>query len=398
MRIFPFRVQTEDNKSPLTFQQNECVGGANSDNRNSDFDGSNDISGSHYPLILLSKSNFLHENLDEQGLEFDECPIPENDMEQSLPNFGSTTKDCVFLIYMQSVGGHNQTGICAALSVNDCLGDTLKRHEELIYLNGREKDVNGSNLGSHIAGTSSSASSHIEVDGHNGSKCSYCDGSPERLYKSTGSLDSLNSGCSAKDMLYGDPIMVAYRQRQDIDNLVSHIIDSSTPIIDIQCGSEIEYHKVWLVSDCDDVLMMRQHFEKIETLYIADGHHRAHAATLMAKAMTHGPGSSGSFTSTSCTYSIPPIPTSHPPMNPLSLSSRFATTSNSLPESSQHIHREMYLMAILFPHDQLAFTSNCNAVKNMSELITMADSGILLPAKSTCFKPKPLKGLFVRVD
>jgi uncharacterized protein (DUF1015 family) len=36
-----------------------------------------------------------------------------------------------FLIYSQTVKGHRQIGICAAIAVEDCLSGTIKRHEKV---------------------------------------------------------------------------------------------------------------------------------------------------------------------------------------------------------------------------------------------------------------------------
>ena len=73
------------------------------------------------------------------------------------------------------------------------------------------------------------------------------------------------------------PVMLTYRARMDIDDLVKEICTAGDPVCDFVADDSVS-HALWVVSAPGDVERLRSAFEPVESLYIADGHHRAAAA------------------------------------------------------------------------------------------------------------------------
>lgn len=156
-----------------------------------------------------------------------------------------------FLIYSQETragGGHNQVGICAALAVEDCLKGCIKRHEKV-------------------------------------TKEAAC---PQRRSSSTPHPRNV------------DPVMLMYRQSDVIQSITDRIMARDSPVMlqtrsrhgsrlgisgddhAIPSSSDTDDHKIWSVTDEEDIEAIRTAFMQIESLYIADGHHRTAAACRMA--------------------------------------------------------------------------------------------------------------------
>jgi uncharacterized protein (DUF1015 family) len=153
-----------------------------------------------------------------------------------------------FLIYSQETrGGHRQVGICAALAVEDCLKGTIKRHEKVT------KDL--------------SVSQKRLPNAHH----------PRNV----------------------DPVMMMYRQSEIIQSIVDRITSRQSPVV-IQASSrhdsrlgvddddstvllaDTDDHRIWSISDKDEIEAIRSAFMEVDSLYIADGHHRTAAACRMA--------------------------------------------------------------------------------------------------------------------
>ena len=78
--------------------------------------------------------------------------------------------------------------------------------------------------------------------------------------------------CSAQT----GPIFLAYRRREGIEAQVRKAMDSP-PAYDFTADDGIT-HRLWVIDDPGDVESIRQEFEQVETIYIADGHHRCASA------------------------------------------------------------------------------------------------------------------------
>lgn len=157
-------------------------------------------------------------------------------------------KEKGFLIYSQETrGGHRQVGICAALAVEDCLKGTIKRHEKVT----KDASVTQKRL----------SSTHH----------------PRNV----------------------DPVMMMYRQSDVIQSIVDRITSRESPVImharsrhNSRLGvddddstailTDTDDHRIWSISDKGEVEAIRSAFMEVDSLYIADGHHRTAAACRLA--------------------------------------------------------------------------------------------------------------------
>lgn len=83
--------------------------------------------------------------------------------------------------------------------------------------------------------------------------------------------------CSAQT----GPIFLAYRRRQGIEEQVRKAM-SAEPAYDFTADDGIT-HRLWVIDDAEDVEKIRQEFEQVETIYIADGHHRCASAVRVSQ-------------------------------------------------------------------------------------------------------------------
>jgi uncharacterized protein (DUF1015 family) len=78
------------------------------------------------------------------------------------------------------------------------------------------------------------------------------------------------------------PVMLAYPKAPEIDALLANIADAA-PEVDVTADDGVR-HESWLVSDDATVRRLTGAFDALPALYIADGHHRAAAASRVARA------------------------------------------------------------------------------------------------------------------
>ncbi|GHU56122.1 hypothetical protein AGMMS49975_18910 [Clostridia bacterium] len=133
-----------------------------------------------------------------------------------------------FYIYKLTRNGRAQYGLVACASVDEYLNGTIKKHE--LTLEKKEQD----------------RIRHVET-----------------LNAQTG------------------PIFLAYREKDEIDALVSKWTKEHTPVYDFASEDGIS-HTVWVVDDSATVSEIAALFEKVPCLYIADGHHRNASAVKVA--------------------------------------------------------------------------------------------------------------------
>jgi uncharacterized protein (DUF1015 family) len=132
-------------------------------------------------------------------------------------------KPC-FYIYSQQMGDHVQQGIVAGISIAEYESGRIKKHEQ-----------------------------------------TRADKETERTRHST--------AVQAQTGL----VFVIYRSLPAIDQLVARTI-RTRPLYDFTTDDGI-VHRVWALQRDQDIAFLRETFAGIETLYIADGHHRAAAAS-----------------------------------------------------------------------------------------------------------------------
>lgn len=78
---------------------------------------------------------------------------------------------------------------------------------------------------------------------------------------------------------HAEPVMMTYRDKTEVDNFVESYIKSNEPIFDFSAEDGVT-HTLWKVADPQKLV---QNFEDIDSLYIADGHHRCKSASRAAE-------------------------------------------------------------------------------------------------------------------
>lgn len=130
-----------------------------------------------------------------------------------------------FYIYEQTIGGHHQTGLVGCASVDDYLNRVVCEHE----------DVRQDKLEDRIR--------HISV-------------------------------CEAQT----GPVFLAYNSQKEIAALTEQIKESQEPLYEFVSQDGVA-NRIWKVSQGETVQKLEQAFGGMEHTYIADGHHRAMAAS-----------------------------------------------------------------------------------------------------------------------
>jgi Uncharacterized conserved protein len=131
-------------------------------------------------------------------------------------------KECYY-VYELIMDGRSQTGLVACASIDDYLNNTIKKHE-----NTREdKEID--------------RIKHVDT-------------------------------CNAQT----GPIFLAYRAHQTISEVVAKT-KQEKPVYAFTAVDGIT-HNVWVIAEEKDILQVKQAFTQVESIYIADGHHRAASA------------------------------------------------------------------------------------------------------------------------
>jgi len=72
------------------------------------------------------------------------------------------------------------------------------------------------------------------------------------------------------------PVLLTHEPNEEISTFLQSISTKEEPLIQFYLKSENEYHKIWTVSREEDIRFLVGLFaEKVDSLYIADGHHRS---------------------------------------------------------------------------------------------------------------------------
>lgn len=134
-----------------------------------------------------------------------------------------TDKSDAYYIYELTMDGRTQTGIVACASIDDYLENRIKKHEKTRA----DKELDRIN--------------HVD-----------------RTSAQTG------------------PIFLAYRANEVINAVVAKVKEEDC-LYDFTSEDEIR-HRVWKMTESEDVNAVRESFASINSIYIADGHHRAASA------------------------------------------------------------------------------------------------------------------------
>nr|MBP3599000.1 DUF1015 domain-containing protein [Eubacterium sp.] len=150
-----------------------------------------------------------------------------------------TDTDRVYYIYQLVMDGRSQTGLVACSSVDDYANNVIKKHENTRA----DKEVD--------------RITHVDT-------------------------------CSAQT----GPIFLAYRSKEEINEVVNKYLQTEA-LYDFTAVDGIS-HRVWKISQQEDVETIYQAFKNIDRIYIADGHHRAASAVKVGlKRRQENPGYTG---------------------------------------------------------------------------------------------------------
>lgn len=136
--------------------------------------------------------------------------------------FIEDTQNC-FFIYELIMNGRSQTGLVACASIDDYLNQVIKKHEKT------REDKEFDRI------------RHVDT-------------------------------CSAQT----GPIFLAYRSNSMINTVVEEV-KKSKPLYGFTALDGIT-HNVWRIDDLDKISIIQKEFTTINSIYIADGHHRAASA------------------------------------------------------------------------------------------------------------------------
>lgn len=128
-----------------------------------------------------------------------------------------------YYLYELTMDGRSQTGIVACSSIDDYMSGVIKKHENTRA--DKEQD----------------RIQHVDTTG-------------------------MQTG----------PIFLAYRQNEMMKSLIAQV-KALDPVNDFTSEDGIR-HRVWVASNPNQVIAIREAFEKLPALYIADGHHRCASA------------------------------------------------------------------------------------------------------------------------
>lgn len=128
-----------------------------------------------------------------------------------------------YYIYELEMDGRKQTGLVATASIDDYLNNKIKKHENTRA----DKEVDRIN--------------HVDV-----------------MSAQTG------------------PIFLAYRENSIITEEINKAKENA-PLYDFTSNDSIR-HTVWVIDNVESIKTIKEEFDKINELYIADGHHRCASA------------------------------------------------------------------------------------------------------------------------
>lgn len=136
-------------------------------------------------------------------------------------------KPC-FYVYRQQMGDHKQYGIVGGVSVDEYESGRIKKHELT---------------------------------------------RPDKQADRTKHIATLNAQTG--------PVFLAYRRKKSLDRVVQEIVQD-VPEYDFTADDGIS-HTAWIISDENAIEVIQKEFLEIDSLYIADGHHRAASAVAVAQ-------------------------------------------------------------------------------------------------------------------
>jgi len=184
-------------------------------------------------LVKDNPYSFLHVNKAEIDLDSSVDHYDQRVYKKANENLNKFIKERVYLqdeeekiyIYRQIMKGRAQTGLVVCVSIDDYLKGKIKKHENT--REDKEKD----------------RMNHID-------------------------FTDANTG----------PVFLTYKAKDEIKQIVNSWTKEENPVYDFTSEDGIT-HTCWVIDDKSIIQQLIKSFAEIDYLYIADGHHRAAAAT-----------------------------------------------------------------------------------------------------------------------
>ncbi len=76
------------------------------------------------------------------------------------------------------------------------------------------------------------------------------------------------------------PVLLAHRDNTEINTLIAKL-SQQKPLVNVTDENQVQ-HEFWCINDLDSIKQLNQLYNQLDTLYIADGHHRSAAASIVA--------------------------------------------------------------------------------------------------------------------
>jgi len=144
-----------------------------------------------------------------------------------------------YYVYELTMEGRSQTGLVGCAAIEDYLNNVIKKHEKTR----EDKEID--------------RTTHVDV-------------------------------CNAQT----GPIFLAYRSQKNINDVVD-VIKKTTPLYDFVAPDSVR-HTVWKIDHATDLETIDTSFQNVDSVYIADGHHRAASAVKVGlKRRVENPGYTG---------------------------------------------------------------------------------------------------------
>lgn len=132
-------------------------------------------------------------------------------------------------IYAQTMDGRTQYGIVGCCAVDDYLNNVIKKHEHT--LSAKEE----------------ARMKHIRV-----SNVNY------------------------------EPVFFAYPENDELESIIKGVVENNKAVYDFTSDEGFGHH-FWVIDDEEKIKRIVEIFDAMESLYVADGHHRTAAAALIGK-------------------------------------------------------------------------------------------------------------------
>ena len=119
----------------------------------------------------------------------------------------------------------------------------------------------------------------------------YANGTIKKHEKTIKKREELFTEYLSKVNFNADPVLLSYKSNEKISQIINNL-SSTRPEYEFST-SNTALHKLWMITKNKDILRIIEEFKKINSLYIADGHHRSASSYRLSK--NNGPNYFMSF-------------------------------------------------------------------------------------------------------